>query len=110
MQSRRLWLPVIEGPRPARDVLGDAVVADHGGRALRSADLSLAIGPEGGWTPEELALATDLVSLGPHVLRVETAAVAATTLMVATRERRRSVSAQTTADDVCADTEIEEGW
>ena len=38
------------------------------------------IGPEGGFTPEEVALARDtgcsVVSLGPRILRVETAAVA----------------------------------
>ena len=39
-----------------------------------------AIGPEGGFTPEELATADRLgfsrVSLGPHILRIETAAIA----------------------------------
>jgi 16S rRNA (uracil1498-N3)-methyltransferase len=39
-----------------------------------------AVGPEGGWTPEEVAIAAAAgavaVSLGPRILRVETAAVA----------------------------------
>jgi 16S rRNA (uracil1498-N3)-methyltransferase len=39
-----------------------------------------AIGPEGGFTPEEIAAADRggflPVSFGPHVLRIETAAVA----------------------------------
>jgi 16S rRNA (uracil1498-N3)-methyltransferase len=43
--------------------------------------LALAIGPEGGWTPEEMALFnTQLwrhVTLGPRILRAETAAIAA---------------------------------
>lgn len=43
--------------------------------------LTLAIGPEGGWTPEELRLFADshwlLASLGETILRAETAAIAA---------------------------------
>ena len=43
--------------------------------------LELAIGPEGGWAPEEEALFDALgwqaVSLGPRILRAETAAIAA---------------------------------
>jgi 16S rRNA (uracil1498-N3)-methyltransferase len=43
--------------------------------------LALAIGPEGGWTPEEMALFTTHhwtpVTLGPRILRAETAAIAA---------------------------------
>lgn len=42
---------------------------------------ALAIGPEGGWTPQEMALFTrhawTHVTLGPRILRAETAAVAA---------------------------------
>jgi 16S rRNA (uracil1498-N3)-methyltransferase len=42
---------------------------------------TLAIGPEGGWTPEEMALflqhAWQPVTLGPRILRAETAAIAA---------------------------------
>jgi 16S rRNA (uracil1498-N3)-methyltransferase len=112
MQARRVWLPQIDGPRPASEGLAGAVVAEPGGRALCRADVAVAVGPEGGWTAEELALAPDRVALGPHVLRVETAAVVATTLMVAAREGRghRSVSAQTTTADVCADTEDGGRW
>jgi 16S rRNA (uracil1498-N3)-methyltransferase len=43
--------------------------------------IALAIGPEGGWTPEEMALFThhhwQHVTLGPRILRAETAAIAA---------------------------------
>jgi len=43
--------------------------------------ISLAIGPEGGWTAEEMALFTKHewrhVTLGPRILRAETAAIAA---------------------------------
>jgi 16S rRNA (uracil1498-N3)-methyltransferase len=43
--------------------------------------LDVAIGPEGGWTPEEMSLFTTHawtpVTLGPRILRAETAAIAA---------------------------------
>jgi 16S rRNA (uracil1498-N3)-methyltransferase len=45
------------------------------------ADLALAIGPEGGWAQEEISLFTTHawtpVTLGPRILRAETAAIAA---------------------------------
>jgi 16S rRNA (uracil1498-N3)-methyltransferase len=82
MQSRRVWLPEVTGPLPAGRVLPDAVVAEPGGRPVGPADTCIAVGPEGGWTADEVALAADRVSLGRHVLRVETAAVVAATLMV----------------------------
>jgi len=43
--------------------------------------VAIAIGPEGGWTPEEMSLFTEHnwthVTLGPRILRAETAAIAA---------------------------------
>jgi 16S rRNA (uracil1498-N3)-methyltransferase len=46
-----------------------------------SNSIALAIGPEGGWTPEEMSLFTQHqwthVTLGPRILRAETAAIAA---------------------------------
>jgi 16S rRNA (uracil1498-N3)-methyltransferase len=51
--------------------------------AAKSGDRThaLAIGPEGGWTPDEMALFTthhwQHVTLGPRILRAETAAIAA---------------------------------
>ena len=81
-QSRRVWGLEIEGPCPAGDVLGSAVVAEPGGRRLDVDDTVIAIGPEGGWDDDELAAARGRVSLGPNILRVETAAVAATALRV----------------------------
>jgi 16S rRNA U1498 N3-methylase RsmE len=44
---------------------------------VQSTDRLIAIGPEGGWTPGELALAQDRVGFGEAVLRVETAALVA---------------------------------
>jgi 16S rRNA (uracil1498-N3)-methyltransferase len=62
------------------------VVADPSGGPLDGALVAPAgeviglVGPEGGLTAAEVAVATaagwPLVSLGPHILRVETAAVA----------------------------------
>lgn len=50
-----------------------------------SSGIALAIGPEGGWTPEEMALFTEHqwqpVTLGPRILRAETAAIAATAIL-----------------------------
>lgn len=44
-------------------------------------DLSVFIGPEGGWSPQEIDLFTKsdarIICLGPHVLRAETAVIAA---------------------------------
>ena len=89
MQSRRVWLPELSGPVPVDEVLATTAVAEPGGRALRGGDTTVAVGPEGGWSPDELAGAADTVSLGPHILRVETAAVVASTLLVAARESQR---------------------
>ncbi|HAQ22744.1 MAG TPA: hypothetical protein DCR10_04265, partial [Acidimicrobiaceae bacterium] len=45
------------------------------------------VGPEGGWTDDELA-GRRTVGLGSTVLRAETAAIAAGTLLVALRDGR----------------------
>ena len=82
-QSRRTFLPEILPPVKASDVLEGAAVAEPGGRALTAKDRLVAIGPEGGWSRAELAVAGDRVGLGPNVLRTETAAAAAATLSVA---------------------------
>jgi 16S rRNA (uracil1498-N3)-methyltransferase len=56
------------------------------GLAGTEASIALLIGPEGGFTPEEVALACERgavpVSLGPRVLRTETAAVVAAALVL----------------------------
>ena len=58
--------------------------------AIPSADLpefALAIGPEGGWAPEELALFAKAdflpATLGPRILRAETAAIASLAILAA---------------------------
>ena len=54
-------------------------------KPIASGGCAIAIGPEGGFTPEEIALATaagwTAASLGPRVLRMETAAIAAAAIL-----------------------------
>ena len=78
-QSRGVWLPTLVGPVEASSVLDDFAVAEPGGRAITDGDRAVAVGPEGGWSDAELAIAADRVGLGDTVLRVETAALAAAT-------------------------------
>ena len=85
-QSRRVWWPIVEGPVASTEAVAGAVIAEPGGRAVAPGDCSVAIGPEGGWTERERALASDSVGLGPSILRTETAAIACTTLCVAVRD------------------------
>ena len=90
LQSRRVWFPVVGGPVPATQVLGEAAVAEPGGRSIGPRDRSVAIGPEGGWDQSELVIAPATVDLGPTVLRVETAALVAAAEMVRLRSRSPS--------------------
>jgi 16S rRNA (uracil1498-N3)-methyltransferase len=70
----RILLSEVEEDQPLLRILDKEISA--AGR-----EILLAIGPEGGWTPAELALFTGAgwhsASLGPRILRVETAAIAA---------------------------------
>lgn len=74
-QSRRVRVPLVEGVVPAASFLPGAVAAEPGAAPDDGRARTVAIGPEGGWTDRELGLAGGLVSLGPSVLRVETAAL-----------------------------------
>jgi 16S rRNA (uracil1498-N3)-methyltransferase len=84
MQSRRAWLPTVEGVHTLDDHPG-AVLADPGGRPPGLSDGVVLCGPEGGWSDAERAGAADRVGLGPAVLRAETAAVTAGALLAALR-------------------------
>jgi 16S rRNA (uracil1498-N3)-methyltransferase len=86
MQCRRSWLPTVDAVQSFTTVASapDAVLADDGGAPVDLERPVVLIGPEGGWAPEESA-GRPTVGLGPHVLRAETAAIAAGALLVAKR-------------------------
>ncbi len=80
-QSRRVHYPTIGEPVTPREVPGHVGVADFGGDARWSGVNAVAIGPEGGWDDGEWGEDRHRLSLGPTVLRAETAAIAAATLL-----------------------------
>lgn len=91
MQSRRSWLPEVElaasfGVLAAAGMSDVGVaMADVAGGPPNLAWPTLLVGPEGGWDDSERESGLARVSLGPQVLRTETAAVAAGTLLCALR-------------------------
>jgi 16S rRNA (uracil1498-N3)-methyltransferase len=88
MQSRRAWLPEVDGPVPFADLvtsLAEVALAVPGGAPPSLSAPTVLVGPEGGWTDEELLAVPHHVGLGPHVLRAGTAAVAAGVLLAALR-------------------------
>lgn len=77
-QSRRVFLArVDDGWSRIEDLTGTRVVLDPDGGSWEgiSAPLTVMVGPEGGWAPEELPSSLPRVTLGDGVLRTETAAV-----------------------------------
>jgi len=100
-QSRRTSVPAIADPTPLKLALelataptrillseteqtlslSESLGAPHLDSEMWDPTIALAIGPEGGWTPEEMNLFTHQnwthVTLGPRILRAETAAIAA---------------------------------
>ena len=91
-QSRRAASPAIADPTKLDKAVGEApgrrvVLAEieHEHRLTKAVqghdEISLAIGPEGGWTDSEMSLFKEngwvAASLGPTILRAETAAIAA---------------------------------
>ena len=87
VQSRRVWLPVVDGVSPLAAIVGQpgVALAHPGGRPPVLDRPTLLVGPEGGWDDAELAGAPAVVGLGPSVLRTETAATVAGTLLCALR-------------------------
>lgn len=90
MQSRRVRLPDINGPLSVAEVVsgggGMVAMAEPGG-PLPSLDApTVLVGPEGGWTPEELALVPGRAGLATGVLRTETAAITAGVLLTTRRD------------------------
>jgi 16S rRNA (uracil1498-N3)-methyltransferase len=102
-QCERGKVPVVDVPQPLKDlqladgtlglVLSERVVSPSLPQALpEQAPLAIAlfVGPEGGWTPEELATMRERgaieVSLGNRILRTETAGLAALAMVMAAYE------------------------
>ena len=87
MQCRRSWLPEVTplGTFASVSALPGAALADLGGAPPSLAQPTVLVGPEGGWDDEERACGLPTVGLGQHVLRAETAAMAAATLLGALR-------------------------
>ena len=75
--SRRIVLAEQERSATLRGALDEAIAV----AGAEMPDLEIAIGPEGGWAPDEEALfdanGWKAVSLGPRILRAETAAISA---------------------------------
>lgn len=73
--ARRIVLAESENQTQLRDVVSSA-----------EREILLAVGPEGGWTEDELQLFQSAgwmsASLGPTILRAETAAIAATAIVI----------------------------
>jgi 16S rRNA (uracil1498-N3)-methyltransferase len=89
MQSRRTWLPEVGPPVPLATVSGmeSAAIADPEGTPLVPVQIdTILIGPEGGFSPEELAANGRRVALGRQVLRIETAAIAAAVMLTLRHE------------------------
>ncbi len=94
-QSGRLNIPLINNPTLLRDtkaVSDDAIklMLDPGGcdllpAAVSGNSIALLIGPEGGFSSAEVAWARDkkfnVISLGPRILRAETAPIAALAIL-----------------------------
>lgn len=98
MQSRAVHLPELH---PVRNSLADAVravstvglggalaLAEPDGAHWSDAVRVVVIGPEGGFTPEEMAQVDARVSLPGGILRAETAAIAAGVLLAENRRGR----------------------
>jgi 16S rRNA (uracil1498-N3)-methyltransferase len=91
-QSRRSDVPEVEEPVALKVALAAVTAGTKlllaeteeentlSAGLVGAADVALAIGPEGGWAPEEMVLFSESrwkhVTLGPRILRAETAAIA----------------------------------
>lgn len=98
-QANRAHPLRIAETRPFEDALDNAggvllvVASQHGGPYVHDIDCTsgvrVLVGPEGGFTEEELASARSAgareVSFGPFVMRIETAAVAAAAVIMSAR-------------------------
>jgi 16S rRNA (uracil1498-N3)-methyltransferase len=90
MLAGRLRIPIVAGPSPLAEVIAERpnpVMLVRGAPTALSAlprprEVTLLIGPEGGWTEQELAMVKQHAGLGPRNLRAGTAAIVATAIAV----------------------------
>jgi 16S rRNA (uracil1498-N3)-methyltransferase len=94
MLAGRLRVPAVDGPSPLNAVVA---ASEHPVMLVRTAemrladmneprDLTLLVGPEGGWTERELEVVAAKASLGPRNLRADTAALVALATALAGRD------------------------
>lgn len=90
MQSRRVFLPDIRLGVDLAEIVTSAsvAIADPEATPLGGDVSMLAVGPEGGFDPAEIPADCPRASIGPVVLRAETAALVAGARLVALRETR----------------------
>jgi len=92
-QCRRVWLPEVGdvvtfgelAEIAGRGDAGQVVLAQLSGDRPSTRQLVVAVGPEGGWSSDELGSGLPTVGFGLSVLRAETAAVTAGALMASLR-------------------------
>jgi 16S rRNA (uracil1498-N3)-methyltransferase len=89
-QCRRVWLPDIPDTVRFADLAGlggegEVVLAQLSGDRPSLRQHVVAVGPEGGWSTDELASGLPTVGFGLSVLRAETAAVTAGALLASLR-------------------------
>lgn len=101
-QSERAWVPIIHDPRRFKDYVQHSVEPEHNHylcaaragtqhicKAIathpETSSISIALGPEGGWTEPEInqaiAQGMRVVSLGRSILRAVTASITAVSLV-----------------------------
>jgi 16S rRNA (uracil1498-N3)-methyltransferase len=87
MQSRRVWIPIVHEVTTFASLIdsGSFAAADRTGPAPSLVTTAIMIGPEGGWSDSEREQFSAVVGLGDGVLRAETAAFAAATVLSALR-------------------------
>ena len=90
MQCRRAWIPRVDALTGFGQLQSEpgAGLADSSGGALSRDTRLILIGPEGGWDESEQQSDLLRVSLADPLLRAETAAIAAATLLTAKRSGR----------------------
>jgi 16S rRNA (uracil1498-N3)-methyltransferase len=87
-QSRRAWLPRVDPLTPFATLVAEpgVAMAERGGGPPTLETPLVLVGPEGGWSDHEREAPVPRVGLAAAVLRAETAAIAAATVLAARRD------------------------